>query len=198
MTCETSTHTFVSAWTSVSTTLIVQASLWRPAVVLLLLCVSATYAQDVKDLAAGAATAGGEGLAAKTDTTDTTLAKDTTDTIAKTAKTATDTIEKTAGAAKTAVTDATDALVKTAGQAKTTATDTIAKTEKTDATDADVKTGQALTDAIEANSEAQDYNEDTEVVKAQVVKEEPAVEIASGTGDVDTTGKLFYAVIICM
>lgn len=51
------------------------------------------------------------------------------------------------------------------------------------------QSGQALDDAIEANSEAQDYNEETEPVKAQIVKEEPAVLIASGTGDVDTTGK---------
>lgn len=50
------------------------------------------------------------------------------------------------------------------------------------------QTGQALDDAIEANSEAQDYNEETKPVKAQIVKEEPAVTIASGTGDLDTTG----------
>lgn len=51
------------------------------------------------------------------------------------------------------------------------------------------QSGQALDDAIEANSEAQDYNEDTNPVKAQIVQEEPAVMLASGTGDLDTTGK---------
>ena len=54
---------------------------------------------------------------------------------------------------------------------------------------AEGQTGQALDDAIEANSEAQDYNEETLPVTAQIVKEEPAIEIASGTGDIDTTGR---------
>lgn len=48
--------------------------------------------------------------------------------------------------------------------------------------------GEALTDAVEANSESQDYNEETKPIKAQVIKEEPAAMIASGTGDLDTTG----------
>ena len=52
------------------------------------------------------------------------------------------------------------------------------------------KSGDALEDAVEANSEAQDYKEDTKPVKAQIVKQEPAVMIASGTGDVDTAGEL--------
>lgn len=50
------------------------------------------------------------------------------------------------------------------------------------------KSGTSLEDAVEANSEAQDYKEDTKPVKAQVVKQEPAVMISSGTGDIDTTG----------
>ena len=50
------------------------------------------------------------------------------------------------------------------------------------------KSGQELADAVEANSEAQDYNEKTKPVKAQVVMQEPAAMIASGTGDLDTTG----------
>lgn len=51
-----------------------------------------------------------------------------------------------------------------------------------------VKTGEALVDAVEANSEAQDYKEEAKPVKAQVVQQEPAALIASGTGDIDTTG----------
>jgi len=50
------------------------------------------------------------------------------------------------------------------------------------------KAGQELADAVAANSEAQDYNEKTKPVKAQVVMQEPAAMIASGTGDLDTTG----------
>lgn len=52
------------------------------------------------------------------------------------------------------------------------------------------KSGEELTEAVEANSEAQDYNEKTKPVKAQVVKQEPAAMLASGTGDLDTTGDL--------
>ena len=53
------------------------------------------------------------------------------------------------------------------------------------------KSGEDLTEAVEANSEAQDYNEKTKPVKAQVVKQEPAAMLASGTGDLDTTGTIF-------
>ena len=52
------------------------------------------------------------------------------------------------------------------------------------------KSGEELTEAVEANSEAQDYNEKTKPVKAQVVKQEPAAMLASGTGDLDTTGNV--------
>lgn len=51
-----------------------------------------------------------------------------------------------------------------------------------------IKSGNDLAEAVEANSEAQDYNEASKPVKAQVIKEEPAAMIASGTGDLDTTG----------
>lgn len=53
------------------------------------------------------------------------------------------------------------------------------------------KSGEELAEAVETNSEAQDYNEKTMPVKAQVVKQEPAAMIASGTGDLDTTGVAF-------
>lgn len=36
--------------------------------------------------------------------------------------------------------------------------------------------------------EAQDYQEETVPVNAQVIKGEPAAMIASGTGDISTTG----------
>ncbi|KAK9821811.1 hypothetical protein WJX81_008502 [Elliptochloris bilobata] len=50
------------------------------------------------------------------------------------------------------------------------------------------KTGAELERAVEANVEAQDYQEETSPVKAQVVQGEPAALLASGTGDISTTG----------
>ncbi|CAK0736969.1 hypothetical protein CVIRNUC_000833 [Coccomyxa viridis] len=50
------------------------------------------------------------------------------------------------------------------------------------------KSGTELEEAIEANVEAQDYQEETTAVRAQIVKGEPAALIASGTGDISTTG----------
>ena len=50
------------------------------------------------------------------------------------------------------------------------------------------KSGAELEKAIEANVEAQDYQEETVPVNAQVIKAEPAALIASGTGDISTTG----------
>ncbi len=52
------------------------------------------------------------------------------------------------------------------------------------------KSGTELEEAIEANVEAQDYQEETTAVRAQIVKGEPAALIASGTGDISTTGDL--------
>lgn len=53
---------------------------------------------------------------------------------------------------------------------------------------APAKSGAELEKAIEANVEAQDYQEETVPVNAQVIKAEPAALIASGTGDISTTG----------
>ena len=50
------------------------------------------------------------------------------------------------------------------------------------------KSGTELENAIEANVEAQDYQEETQPVSAQIIKAEPAALIASGTGDISTTG----------
>ena len=50
------------------------------------------------------------------------------------------------------------------------------------------KSGADLEKAIEANVEAQDYQEETAPVRAQIIKSEPAALIASGTGDISTTG----------
>ena len=62
----------------------------------------------------------------------------------------------------------------------------------TDATNAVVdptaKSGEALEDAVGANSEAQEYKEEAIAVKAQVVKQEAAAELSAGDGDIDTTG----------
>ena len=52
--------------------------------------------------------------------------------------------------------------------------------------------GAELESAIEANVEAQDFQEETEPVKAQVIKAEPAALIASGTGDISTTGQQIF------
>lgn len=78
-----------------------------------------------------------------------------------------------------AVSDATDAE-KQAAQSKDSA-----------------KSGEALEDAVEANSEAQDFKESANPVKAQVVKQAAAVMLASGTGDIDTTGSL-QSSLACM
>lgn len=51
------------------------------------------------------------------------------------------------------------------------------------------KSGAELEKAIEANVEAQDMQEETTPVSAQIIKAEPAAQIASGTGDISTTGK---------
>ena len=50
------------------------------------------------------------------------------------------------------------------------------------------KSGTELEEAIESNVEAQDYQEETTAVRAQIIKGEPAALIASGTGDISTTG----------
>ena len=50
------------------------------------------------------------------------------------------------------------------------------------------KSGAELEKAIEANVEAQDYQEETQPVSAQIIKAEPAALLASGTGDISTTG----------
>lgn len=55
----------------------------------------------------------------------------------------------------------------------------------------EAKSGEDLAEAVEINSGAQDYNEKAKPIKAQVVKQEPAAMIASGTGDLDTTGAIF-------
>ena len=71
------------------------------------------------------------------------------------------------------------------------------------------KSGTELEEAIEANVEAQDYQEETTAVRAQIVKGEPAALIASGTGDISTTGDSltrmlpqpcgpFYVSLICL
>ena len=74
------------------------------------------------------------------------------------------------------------AVVGAAIDTNTNPTDEAAKSTET------AKSGEELAEAVEANSEAQDYNEKTKPVKAQIVKQEPAAMIASGTGDLDTTG----------
>jgi hypothetical protein len=50
------------------------------------------------------------------------------------------------------------------------------------------KSGAELEKAIEANVEAQDMQEETTPVNAQIIKAEPAAALASGTGDISTTG----------
>lgn len=50
------------------------------------------------------------------------------------------------------------------------------------------KSGAELEKAIKANVEAQDYQEETTPIKAQIIKGEPAALIASGTGDISTIG----------
>ena len=61
---------------------------------------------------------------------------------------------------------------------------------------APAKSGAELEKAIEANVEAQDYQEETVPVNAQVIKAEPAALIASGTGDISTTGTSAIATYI--
>ena len=48
--------------------------------------------------------------------------------------------------------------------------------------------GEELKKQIDDNSEAQEYKENTKPVKAQIVKQEAAANLESGTGDVSTTG----------
>jgi hypothetical protein len=50
------------------------------------------------------------------------------------------------------------------------------------------KSGTELDKAVEANVEAQDFQEETAPVYAQIIKAESAALIASGTGDISTTG----------
>ena len=59
------------------------------------------------------------------------------------------------------------------------------------------KSGTELDKAIEANVEAQDYAEETAPVRAQIIKGEPAALIASGTGDISTTGAPLMEMPFC-
>ncbi len=58
------------------------------------------------------------------------------------------------------------------------------------------KSGAELDKAIKANVEAQDYQEETAPVRAQIIKGEPAALIASGTGDISTIGTLYTSVAL--
>ena len=48
-------------------------------------------------------------------------------------------------------------------------------------------TGDELKKQLDDNSEAQEYKEGTKPIKAQIVKQEEAATLESGTGDVSTT-----------
>ena len=56
--------------------------------------------------------------------------------------------------------------------------------------------GAELEEAIEANVEAQSFQEETTPVEAQIIKAEPAALIASGTGDISTIGEKFIRVFM--
>lgn len=58
------------------------------------------------------------------------------------------------------------------------------------------KSGAELDKAIKANVEAQDYQEETAPIRAQIIKGEPAALIASGTGDISTIGTLYTSVAL--
>lgn len=90
-----------------------------------------------------------------------------------------------AGAAASTVAATKPATVTTAA---TVGAATTTSTTGTAAAAVDAKSGEELKQAIEDNSEAQEYKEDTKQVNAQIVKTEAAATLESGTGDVATTG----------
>lgn len=67
-------------------------------------------------------------------------------------------------------------------------TNTPVTTTTSNATDAKGLEGAALAAAIDENSEAQEFKEETIPVSAQVIKGEKAAVLNAGTGDVSTTG----------
>ncbi len=75
---------------------------------------------------------------------------------------------------------------------------TVAVSRAANSADEPAKSGADLEKAIEANVEAQDYQEETAPVRAQIVKGEPAALLASGTGDISTTGMCRHLRPMCL